>query len=170
VAKVEVASGTSYSVGDTGPGGGIIFYVDSTGFTSNGVICHYLEVSPSDLPAAQWGANGTSVGASGSTLGTGYDNTQTIIGALSSGTPESGRAAQLAAAYNGGGLTDWFLPSRDELQELYQSGLTGLSSSIWSSTEDSATNAWSVGNAGGSLGTWSDLKTGTLTFRPIRAF
>jgi hypothetical protein len=51
-ARVVVVSSMSYSVGDTGPGGGIIFYVDSAGFTSNGVTCHYLEVAPSDLAAA----------------------------------------------------------------------------------------------------------------------
>jgi hypothetical protein len=168
VARVVVVSSMSYSVGDTGPGGGIIFYVNAGGFPSGGSTCRYLEVAPSDLSATQWGANGTLVGASGSVIGTGYANTQTIIAALS-GVGESGRAAQLCADYNGGSLSDWFLPSQGELQELYSSGIPGLSSSIWSSTEDNATNAWSVGNAG-SPGTWSDPKTGTLTFRPVRAF
>ncbi|MDR0584510.1 MAG: hypothetical protein LBG57_09210 [Treponema sp.] len=163
VANVTVVGSTSYSVGDTGPGGGKIFYVSPAGFTSNGVTCHYLEATVSDLGPAEWGANGTAIG-------TGYTNTQTIITALSSGTPESGRAAQLAAAYNGGGFTDWFLPSQDELQELYQSGLTGLSPSIWSSTEDSVNQGRSCGDVGSGFSAWDDLKTTSLGFRPIRAF
>ncbi|MDR0709540.1 MAG: hypothetical protein LBF77_05695 [Spirochaetaceae bacterium] len=174
VARVVVVSSMSYSVGDTGPGGGIIFYVDSTGFTSNGVTCHYLEAAPSDLSAVQWGKSGTFVGTTASAIGTGYANTQAIIAVLASNIPDSpsetGRAAQLAAAYNGGGLTDWFLPSQDELVALYQSGISGLSSSIWSSTEIDATTAWSVGNVGSGVSSWNDSKTGTISFRPVRAF
>jgi hypothetical protein len=168
VANVEVFTGTSYSVGNTGPDGGTVFYVSSAGFISNGVTCHYLEVAPSDEPLAEWGASGTSVGGTGDAIGTGYDNTQAIITALI-GLGESGRAAQLASAYTGGSFYDWFLPSKAELEALYSSGLSGLSPSIWSSTEVNAGRAYSVGNAG-APGYWSDFKTGTLTFRPVRAF
>jgi hypothetical protein len=167
VAQVTVS--ITHSVGDTGPGGGTIFYVDPAGFISGGNICHYLEAAPSDLPNVQWGASGTLIGGTGTAIGTGYTNTYTIITALS-GLSETGRAAQSAVAYTGGGFTDWFLPSRGELQALYQSGITGLSSSVWSSTENGTSKAWSVGNTGSGVNSWNDPKTGTIPCRPIRAF
>jgi hypothetical protein len=174
VARVVVVSSMSYSVGDTGPGGGIIFYVDSTGFTSNGVTCHYLEAAPANLTAAEWGMNGTSVGVTSATIGAGYGNTQTIIAALS-GAGETGRSAQLCAAYNGGGFTDWFLPSQGELRELADAflslSISTIGGSIWSSTEVDASTALCDGHASGGGGPpWADPKNGTLQSRPIRAF
>jgi len=44
------SSSSSCQVGDTGPGGGIVFYVASTAFTATGTTCntncHYLEAAP----------------------------------------------------------------------------------------------------------------------------
>jgi hypothetical protein len=175
VARVVVAGGTSYSVGDTGPGGGIIFYVNSGGFTSNGVTCRYLEAAPVNLSGAQWGADGTLTGANGTAIGTGYSNTRTIIAALSSGIPESGRAAQLCDAYSNNGYADWFLPSQDELRALADSflslGISTIGGSVWSSTEIDAATAWCDGHAAGGGGPpWADPKTNPLEYRPIRAF
>jgi hypothetical protein len=174
VATVVVTNGTIYSIGSTGPGGGIVFYADpAVGFTSNGVLCHYLEAAPADLGPAPWSTTGTTAtGATGMGIGAGHTNTLTIIAALPG---ETTAAPYLARNYPGGGLNDWFLPSRGELVALYTSGITGLvsslGSSMWSSTEDTSTNAWSAGNAG-SPGYWSDTKNISpgLTFRPVRAF
>ena len=59
--STEAGETTAYEVGDTGPGGGVIVYVDELGFdnsdedtTSIGAvcsigICHYLEMAPTDL-------------------------------------------------------------------------------------------------------------------------
>lgn len=47
--------------------------------------------------------------ASGITIGTGYQNTLNIINNCSGET-----AAKLCVNYNGGGYTDWFLPSHNE--------------------------------------------------------
>lgn len=48
------ARGESCVVGDTGPGGGIVFYVSETNFKSAGsdcdLACKYLEAAPSDIP------------------------------------------------------------------------------------------------------------------------
>ena len=71
-------------------------------------------------------------------------------------------AASLAATYDGGGKTDWFLPSRDELNELCKYARTQTTGNLlvecnsegilrnnsfaaggyWSSSEDDASNAW----------------------------
>jgi hypothetical protein len=171
VADIEVVTSSpkSYAVGDPGPGGGIIYYVDPAGFTSNGATCHYLEVGLTNLGPAEWGADGATVAGTTVNIGRGYTNTQTIITALNS-LSETGMAAQRARAYTGGGLNDWFLPSQEELILLYKSTLpslvSGLPPSAWSSTQDSAANAWSVYSGGLA----SDPKYALLEFRPVRAF
>ena len=59
---------------------------------------------------------------------------------------ESERAAQLCANLNFGGFNDWFLPSRDELDLMYQNlkknGVGGFSDDwYWSSSEYGIANA-----------------------------
>jgi len=127
-------SPTLYAIGDTGPCGGIVFYISNGGL--NG-----LEAAPSDQVSAQWGCNGTVTGATGTAIGTGAANTATITG-LPCG---AGSAAQIASNYTGGGCTGWFLPSQDELNELYlQKTVVGdfASDFYWSSSEFNANNAW----------------------------
>jgi hypothetical protein len=165
VAVVEVASGSTHSIGDTGPGGGTIFYKGPR-FYVNEQPCHYLEVGP-DLGEAAWGLNGTYVFREiwdmyG--IGTGYANTQIILAALS-GAGETGRAAQLAVAHIGGGQTDWFLPSLYDLNALHDSGHFGTNT-LWSSTEISENQAYGRST---SISMWS-AKTNNHRVRPIRAF
>lgn len=76
--------------------------------------------------------------ATGTAIGTGLSNTNTIIAIL--GEPSTSYAAGIARAYKGGGYTDWYLPSKDELNLLFlQRKLVGnfpnISGSYWSSTE-----------------------------------
>jgi hypothetical protein len=176
VKSVDAATVTvipGYSVGDAGPGGGTVFYYDPAGFSSGGLICHFLEAGPlMSIGTVGWGADGTPV-TTGSAIGDGYTNTNAIIYVLENLTNETGTAAQEARAYNGGGYTDWFLPSFDELRELYAAEssipVINLYASVRSSTEDDAYHAWSVGNAG-APGYWSDPKPGPLEFYPVRAF
>jgi hypothetical protein len=75
-------------------------------------------------------------GAIGTAIGTGLSNTNKIIGNL--GPPQINYAAYLASAYKGGGYTDWFLPSKDELNKLYVNKLAigGFENMrYWSSSE-----------------------------------
>ena len=58
-------------------------------------------------------------GATATALGTGSANTTTIIAAQ--GPVATSYAAGLARAYTSDGYTDWYLPSRDELNKLYLS-------------------------------------------------
>ena len=107
-----------YEVGDTRPGGGIIFYYDPNGFTmaDTGKKAHYLEAAPTDFPDTyEWRLPTGSIAGTGTDIGTGRKNTA-VINADSGNTP----AAKACAELNTGGRTDWFLPSRDELDELYK--------------------------------------------------
>ena len=80
--------------------------------------------------------NGPSIGAIGYEIGTGLTNTNIII--ASQGPTSTNYAAGLARAYRGGGYTDWFLPSKDELNKLYlnRALIGGFQYVYWSSTED----------------------------------
>ena len=106
-----------FNVGDIGPGGGIVFY-DAGSRQSWG---RYLEAAPrgwygTGSDAAIWGCVGTSIsGARGTSIGSGRANTAAILASCS----ESEIAARIAVNYRGGGLRDWFLPSVDELNELW---------------------------------------------------
>jgi hypothetical protein len=82
---------------------------------------------------------GTNRGAIGTAIGTGFSNTSNII--ASQGIIATNYAAGLARAYRGGGYTDWYLPSKDELNKLYLNrvaigGFISNSNGLyWSSSE-----------------------------------
>ncbi|MEO8691328.1 MAG: DUF1566 domain-containing protein [Candidatus Saccharimonas sp.] len=157
----------AYAIGSAGPGGGIIFY--DKGEVSDG--WQYLEVSPAGWsggsdPTAIWCNNAhVSVDADYPDIGEGKTNTGIMIDNCTSS------AAISAKSYNGGGKSDWFLPSIDELAELYEhkASVGGLGASIyWSSSEYSTDNAWYYNFSNGSKnGYGKDL---TASVRPVRSF
>ena len=133
--------------------GGIIAYIlvsEDPGYEAtvkHGLIAAISDQSQS--PGVRWynGANIsglTTTGATETAIGAGFSNTKKIIGNL--GAPQISYAAYLARAYNGGGYTDWFLPSKDELNKLRENKLTigGFANMYyWSSTEfGGGTFAW----------------------------
>ena len=96
--------------------GGVVFWVDPADNTKG------LVVDVNDLStSAVWGCNGTGItGADGTTIGTGAQNTLDIEAGCTTG----GTAADLCANSTVGGFNDWFLPSKDELNEIYQNKAT----------------------------------------------
>jgi hypothetical protein len=69
--SLSCAAGGTCAVGDTGPGGGIVFYVAGANFTSTGsdcgTACRYLEAAPSDQSTGiAWATTATSCYNSGS--------------------------------------------------------------------------------------------------------
>ena len=191
-AALSCAAGGACRVGDTGPGGGKVFYVAPASFTSTGSACgsacKYLEAAPigwikAATPAGQtncavagtstadpycaWSGNTTTrIGTTSNAIGAGYANTSAII----TQSNVAGRAATVARAFQGGGKTDWFLPSKDELTQVYlqKSVLGGFDFNYyWSSSEGAAGLAWFQGFDGyGDNG----AKSATLYVRPVRAF
>ena len=158
----------SYAIGDTGPAGGIVFYI-----TDGGV--HGLEVAPVDLESlalAEWGCYGTElVGADRTAVGTGAQNTADIL----SGCAETGIAAKFADAYELNGYEDWYLPSKGELFKLmlHQDIVDGISrmTTYWSSSEYNDNEAWY--HPGGDM-MWvfatHEYKGGHRRVLPVRAF
>ena len=127
----------SISIGDTHQGG-IIFWLDASG--GHGLIAAPIDQST----GAEWGCLGSLIsGADGIAIGTGNQNTIDI----EAGCVTSGTAADICANYTDGTYSDWFLPSKDELNQMYLNlhlqGLGGFASGYyWSSTEYDGTNAW----------------------------
>ena len=134
--------GNEYSFTHVSPGyaygGGVVGYVykpGDPGYVQGEV--HGIIAATADLTASgAFGCNGTNItGAEGAALGTGRVNTDNIL--LQCAT--AGIASRVAANHSGGGNSDWFLPSIDELAALYPNRalIGGFSTSVnyWSSTE-----------------------------------
>jgi hypothetical protein len=196
-ATITMTLTVAYAVGDPGPGGGFVYYVSATNFTSTGspcnTSCKYLEVAPADEARyfADEANQGTTVsGAKGTAIGTGFQNSVDI--ANQSGNTSAGSAAVYAREYRGGSLTDWYLPSRNELNQLCKwargqnwvsdatpcnssgsinsgRGASGFGSTFyWSSTDWFQPYAYSQGFSNG--GQNANSKNNGFPFRPIRAF
>lgn len=157
-----------YQVGDPGPGGGVIFFVDRddqfAGFD-------YLEAAPDDLGGHAWcdRADVSIPKTKARAVGKGQANTQALLAACAWG------AAQAVAGYRGpNGKDDWFLPSLSELKLMYrfaeESGKIGQVSStpFWSSTETGPDTAGYQAFYSGDPTYYT--KGFTLRVRPIRAF
>jgi hypothetical protein len=182
------ATAKVYSVGDAGPGGGIVFYVHPSGtFTSigsdGGAKCKYLEAAPADLEGEfKWCSNVTSlldVAATG--IGAGMANTTTAANKCPPSAKKRKSAIHAAANYVNNGKIDWHLPSKDELNELYKYAISAPSGDArrnlppsfsagyyWSSSEFSAANAWF--RYFGTGYQYNNSKAFTFRVRPVRAF
>jgi hypothetical protein len=183
VTSLSCAQGGVCVVGDTGPGGGIVFYVHSGGTFACGPTlastCKYLESAPTTgtNPWTDttyiWSGNTTvEIGATaqGTAVGTGYKNTLEMVAQSST----ANRAGTIARAYRGpNNLSDWYLPSKDELNQMYlRKGAIDARSSdtYWSSTENSATGAWAQIFFDGRQTFYVKDTAGAYYVRPVRAF
>jgi hypothetical protein len=184
-------------VGMTGPGGGIIFFVD---YDDQYTSLDYLEAAPmgwgNSVPVNVGGVSGETTGSAtvdprmkwcsentylglgewaNYAVGAGRSNTSTAD------TTCTGGAIQAAADYAGGGKTDWFLPSLGEAMLMY-TNLRQLGVGVvfnesgpqyWSSTEVSdgyqSERASTLDFREADLEYWSKSSQGQ-NVRPVRAF
>lgn len=151
----------NFSAGDPKIGdefeGGIIAWLN-TGSRSA------MVVSKTDLASdAVWGCPATNIGTID---GPGGDNTLKIVQQCGPNT-----AGKLCDDYSAGGSSNWHLPSLGELYLVYYNlarvGKGGFTDGVyWSSTEESATTAWSQNMANGQGPASS--KTSALRVRAVR--
>ena len=196
---------TLCAVGEQGPGGGKIFFVDTGAKYGD---FDYLEVAPADSSGAAWSTSTANCGlvanrdcqanfvsTSGEALkflpiGAGRAATAAIVARHDAGSvARASYAAGVADAYTTATASDWFLPSRDELNEVCKyarntgqapggsticdggssATLRGFASgNYWSSSDLDGTYAWSQSF---DYGLQSEAnKLNALYVRPVRAF
>ncbi|MDR1786177.1 MAG: leucine-rich repeat protein [Spirochaetaceae bacterium] len=170
--KKKAEPAAEYKIGDRGPAGGWIFY--DKGSVTDG--WRYLEAAPLILWSgwnAGWG-DGIDVGDTSDDIGTGKQNTERIVAALSEGG-KTGMAAQLCDELDLYGYDDWFLPSKEELDLMYKNlkkqGRGDFSDTVyWSSSEYAnwRTSAWGQSFSGGYQANYG--KDGEGSVRAVRAF
>ena len=185
------AAGGACVLGDIGPGEGLVFFI--SGGQTYEMAPKTWSGSSSDDTLAWCSATSTDIPTAVDTaVGTGSANTTAMQSpACSSGAGVSARA------YPGGGLTDWFLPSKDELNAMcyysrnlsaspdptvscygslgttqdgtFAAGKFGFDSQkYWSSSQGSTTGAWGQWFSNGDQSNGS--KGSSLRVRPVRAF
>jgi hypothetical protein len=163
-------------VGMTGPGGGVIFFVDYydqySGF-------NYLEAAPksceaqkawsSDIDHSLTAVNGWAARA----VGSGQANTTAMMSSSGSYVADTSGAAAYADGLTCSSKSDWFLGSFGEMKLVYDNllGLGGFElERYWSSSEFSATDGWIQDFRDGNQSNDAS-KTGVYIYvRPIRAF
>jgi hypothetical protein len=195
---------TLCAVGVQGPGGGTVFYVDTEGRYSD---FDYLEVAPADASTgAVWSTATVHCGLPADTscqsaflttsgealnllaIGTGRAATAAIVARHTAGSvAKTDYAAGIADAYTTPTASDWFLPSKDELNEMCKYARntgqaagaataclggtlrSGFASDYyWSSSEDVANAAWDQTFFTGGQGNYG--KGNGDHVRPVRAF
>jgi hypothetical protein len=161
---------TNLSIGDIYQGG-VIFYLDITG--QHGFVCDFK-----DLGIAEWGCHDTIItGADETEIGKGYQNTIDV----ETGCTMPNTAADYCANSSAQGYSDWFLPSKDELNQMYlhkttiqlTDGVTAFSTTYyWSSSESNSKHdydpAWGQYFSNGFQ--YGYDKSSSYSVRAIRAF
>ena len=179
---VRSPGGGACEVGDIGPGGGTVFYV----VMARAAGSQFWEVG-SDLGTAKWGCETTSISGIGTDIGAGKVNTAAIM----TGCVTTGIAARVASATTGE-YSDWFLPSKDELNQLCKYARMQSTSPVDQADRCNNTGTLRSGFASGSywsssqrvtefvnFGSYQGLgdgfqgsswKTSVLRVRPVRSF
>jgi hypothetical protein len=117
-------------------GGGVIFYVDGSG--QHGMI----SATNDQNTYVQWGCSGTSVAFTNTGIGSGSNNTYEIVNHCT----VTGIAARICFDLVLNGYSDWYLPSKDELYQMfiYKSAIGNFEDDMyWSSSEyDTNPTTW----------------------------
>jgi hypothetical protein len=184
------AAGGLCSIGQTGPGGGLVFITPTTVGNTTG---KYFEAAPAGWsgsgtdPLGKLCTNATSVAdATGTAIGTGETNTNLFAASAACGPWVTDTATALVL----NGKDDWFIPSFDELKAMFSAlhkaaggALGGFNTSGTVDYLSSSDNPSGVapsgtgyayygwfGSSDGVAGWGSTSKTSSLAYRPVRSF
>jgi hypothetical protein len=184
--NVAVKMSGGYKVGDIGPGGGRVFYVSTTGFncgpsyTTTGSPysgkCYYLETAPTTGASAwtdatyAWSGDTTTVvsnasapeTATATAIGWGYRNTLAMV--LQNSTAD--KAGTISRAYRGpNNLSDWYLPAKDELNQMCK----WARGQAWTSDATACNSSGTINTGSGAAGFltslyWSSSDYGIINY------
>ncbi|MHB1485400.1 MAG: Lcl C-terminal domain-containing protein [Saccharofermentanales bacterium] len=153
-----------------------ILQPEDPGYDANvqhGLIVSGIDLKVGDRRTISWSKNEYAAinvpGGTSTTFGSGRENTKKIYTQNGPGDYASG----LAYAYRGGDNTDWYLPSKDELNKLYinRAAIGGFSLvCYWSSSELSASHG--IYQSFGASGDWfAEYKNADAhSVRAVRSF
>lgn len=161
------------AIGDSYLGGKLAYILQAGDAGYDPSVPHGLIAAPSDQSSGIfWHATNDGVTATANAIGTGQANTTAIITLYGI----ENNAAKLCDDLVIGSYSDWYLPSIDELEKLYDNRVaiggfdtsTNMSSFYWSSTEGGTGYAlnFSFGNGTGIF----PNKVETFSVRAVRAF
>lgn len=190
-ATVEVttcADGGDCALGDVGLGGGLVFYIDSVSGLR-------YEMAPNGWGGSKWGDSGFEIcrsgefnypsylgRANGTVIGTGKQNTATMATADAAGKCDSpGAKRALAYGATDGSTGEWFIPSKDELNQMvlysksqgnsFTEGPYGFYQGYyWSSSIAGSYDAWIGYFGNGAVKVPQRPLNHNLPVRPIRMF
>jgi len=185
VASEKPKEAPKLKIGSIGPGGGKIFYISEEGFTvemvdpSQSYTAHYLEAAigiEKGGISTQWASqrhDSTNIKGTAAAIGTGRKNTGIILAA----DPDA-PAAKWCDAFSNNGFDDWFLPSSNEVREMYNNSREldlGHYSAIWTSTQENNDNAYYFNFMTGRPQGYENVtinknKRASRTAWPVRAF
>ena len=158
--------------------GGIVFYVE---YIDGGSGAHGLIAAPQDLGdgilVPWWNGSFLRTGAGGTAVGKGQDNTDNIVAVQGAGDYAASRAANLVL----NGYSDWFLPSKDELNLMYwrigqgaPAPLTNIggfeNAPYWSSSEYDRQKSWFQAFTDHGTQQEKYFKNQSMCVRAVRAF
>ncbi len=188
---IIVPTAAGYSLRDMGPAGGYIFY-DKGSYSSG---WRFLEAAPSGWsngssdPYYLFGYYRTTseginqIVGTGTAIGTGKANTTALVNAMSatayaaplpSVSTTADYAARICDIHETNGYGDWFLPSKDELDLMYDNlktqSLGGFSDAYYySSSENTSDLAWAQLFSSGYQNDFG-YRNVEQRVRPVRAF
>jgi hypothetical protein len=156
----------SYTIGESALGG-VIAYINGGGSTgTSGLVATIGNVNVSTTII--WGCDGLSI-PTGTAIGTGNANTIAIM----ADCVTADIAARLCGDLTEGGFSDWYLPSKDELAQLYiNRALIGFDTSVanltwFSSSEVNATTVFALDYP---TGIYTYAKSSYGNVRGVRSF
>jgi len=162
----------NYAVGDTGPGGGIVFLTPESSNTP-----YYYEVAPVNASGTYNLCSDQNSRSLSDEIGAGFANSATLY--ADENCNASGNAAYGSHNFENGGYSDWYLPSRLEMAAVRRNVvdlLSDVASRYLTSSQMSANSVWTIAmdnpneNVCGH-GSWTctDYKNGGGNYmRPIR--
>jgi hypothetical protein len=140
--EVSFATSSPVSIGQMYQGGTVVYLFQAGDPGYEALNQHGIIVYPSLLGPSEWGCYGTQLNVFNTVLGSGNNNTNSIFAACSNAS----YAAKICCNLNANGYSDWYLPSKDELNKIYlqRLNLSFLNNSVgyWSSSETAINTAY----------------------------